>query len=52
MTTLPVTATESASEIRARWIPVARSSGVLVLSLGLTTAVLVGMSTLVSTWGN
>ena len=50
MTTIPVSSTDTTSEIRTRWVPIARSTGVLALSLALTAGVLTAMASLVDTW--
>lgn len=38
--------------IRPRWFAAARTTGVLVVSLGLTAGVLAGLSRVVDTWSN
>lgn len=40
----------SSEAIRPRWTAFARSSAVLLLSLGLTAGVMTGLSVVVDTW--
>ncbi len=47
MTTLNI---GSADTTRPAWLSIARSTGVLAVSLLLTTGVLAGMSVVVDTW--